>query len=956
MHFFPRSLFFLFFLLLTIMAHGPCYYLNQPPPDRDNDGLADSVDNCPDMANSDQADNDHDGAGNACDPDDDNDGIPDQFDNCPLNPTLDQQDSDQDGSGDFCDPDFDNDGILNIQDNCPLTANVDQKNFDGDSFGDACDGDRDNDGIINQSDNCPGVPNPGQQDQDLDWTGDACDPCPTTDEDDRDFDGDGRGNACDDDDDNDGLADVVDNCPRQVNPDQANQDGDPFGDACDGCPQRPTQANSDRDEDGRGDECDNCPQAYNPDQLDRDGDGSGDVCTWQRVVIADSDRLGAVSSMVAGQDGRIHLVYSQKQLYYAIWDGTAWQRSVVAHNGFLDNRLTIALALDANDSPHLLYYDDATATLNYTMLTSDGWQNQVLLENCREMALALQIDREGNPHIVYFQQGNNAELIYLRWQPDGWQREVIGHYDSLWNLHFAFTTAGQPQIIYGACNDCALFYAFRDEGQWHIEQIDAGGSDFGAAFDGDGAPYLALPASYDGVSVVTVRQRQEGQWQEHRIADLAANTQIDALEIAFDAANQPHFIYQARTNGNCHWLEYLRLSDEIPQRSAITPVSCDDSSDIRYYYYDPTLLLDRSGQPHFSFRQYWWDESRAVDYYGLFHTTLNSAASWQSEEIARIDYAPASLSLVLTQDDFPRLSYVQSGSLWFSQPTTTGWQRQAVEQDDIVNRIHDLVLDQAGQPHIGYFNHTRGELRYASYNGQEWQRETVMVNSAISWLKLALDSQDQPHFLFLVALDNYSCALHYTWRAEGSWHDSLLTSRASNSDIDLVMDQTDRPHILFRENSQIFYGLADATGGWQMETVAVISGWIWDVSLALDHDQQPHLIFFSDQGHYRDDMDLHYFHRTSRGWQESVDFFIGRVAGTLRLDRAERPYVFSYPREYGGNLQYQYLDGQEWRRMILTEEFEMPNSGAQFVLDSRDTPHLAYYDTEMNEIYYQTWK
>lgn len=38
------------------------------PSDRDGDGLADADDNCPDVANADQADSDHDGVGNVCTP------------------------------------------------------------------------------------------------------------------------------------------------------------------------------------------------------------------------------------------------------------------------------------------------------------------------------------------------------------------------------------------------------------------------------------------------------------------------------------------------------------------------------------------------------------------------------------------------------------------------------------------------------------------------------------------------------------------------------------------------------------------------------------------------------------------------------------------------------------------------------------------------------------------------
>ena len=53
-------------------------------PDTDGDGISDSVDNCPNTPNADQADSDGDLLGDVCDEDDDNDGIPDVDDNCPF--------------------------------------------------------------------------------------------------------------------------------------------------------------------------------------------------------------------------------------------------------------------------------------------------------------------------------------------------------------------------------------------------------------------------------------------------------------------------------------------------------------------------------------------------------------------------------------------------------------------------------------------------------------------------------------------------------------------------------------------------------------------------------------------------------------------------------------------------------------------------------------------------------
>jgi Thrombospondin type 3 repeat len=94
-------------------GEGICPTLNvtytAPCVDSDGDGVCNSVDNCPSISNTDQANADNDSLGDACDA-------------CPLDAQN----------------DVDHDGICGNVDNCPTVANANQWDCDNDGIGDAC--------------------------------------------------------------------------------------------------------------------------------------------------------------------------------------------------------------------------------------------------------------------------------------------------------------------------------------------------------------------------------------------------------------------------------------------------------------------------------------------------------------------------------------------------------------------------------------------------------------------------------------------------------------------------------------------------------------------------------------------------------------------------------------------------------------------------------------------------
>ncbi len=231
--------------------------------DRDQDGLANDSDNCPEHANQGQWDKDNDGLGNECDPDIDGDGVSNEdeiaagtmpwnnesfpgqslvddrdqdglaneADNCPDIANQGQWDKDKDGKGNECDSDLDGDGVSNTDELLAGTKVWDSKSFPRPATAE----DRDGDGINNEQDNCADIANGGQWDKDNDGLGNECDP---------DIDGDGFSNDAeiaadtlpwdnlsfpevktDIDSDNDGLLDSVDACPHSQDLSQIGDNG-----------------------------------------------------------------------------------------------------------------------------------------------------------------------------------------------------------------------------------------------------------------------------------------------------------------------------------------------------------------------------------------------------------------------------------------------------------------------------------------------------------------------------------------------------------------------------------------------------------------------------------------------------------------------------------------------------------------------------------------------------------
>lgn len=216
-------------------------------------------------------------------PDADGDGVPDDRDNCPAVANPDQADGDGDGEGDACDGDGDGDTVPDADDNCPTVANPGQLDLDRDGEGDECDTDADGDGLDAAAEMQKGT-DPLRSDSDGDALADGADTCPLhPDRVNRDGDADGLGDACDPDDDGDTVADWRDSCPGTANP---------GGDAA--------ACAADLDGDGVPNEGDSCPLVANPDQAVTPCRSRFESITYARDAHALALRDGVLAAGTSG--------------------------------------------------------------------------------------------------------------------------------------------------------------------------------------------------------------------------------------------------------------------------------------------------------------------------------------------------------------------------------------------------------------------------------------------------------------------------------------------------------------------------------------------------------------------------------------------------------------------------------------------------------------------------------
>jgi len=335
---------------------------------------------------------------------------------------------------------------------------------------------------------------------------------------------------------------------------------------------------------------------------------------------------------------------------------------------------------------------------------------------------------------------------------------------------------------------------------------------------------------------------EESGWYHHKVASNDDSGKDSSIVI--DGNDVPHILYQRQvgseyyaryaTPGGSGWIDELVETaggeTEVARQSLALVGGGDLHAAIYHLANDDLGHAERSGgswstekPPEGSHNNTGFSASVAVDSYGyphISHLRTPSSGSWK---------------LLYTYED------------------ASGWNTTVVDNPDATSTLNirgftAIALDTNGNPHIAYSDYT-GPLKYAYYDGIDWQREVVMDTVDIDFAPtgIALDSSGTP-YIVATRKDSYdySTLLARRTGADDAWQSEEI-SPVYSENAAIAIDGSDRVHVSYVRESHLEYAVRDSSGTWSVKIVDDTRHVDWFTSIALDSQENPHISYYDEQ-------------------------------------------------------------------------------------------------------------
>lgn len=207
---------------------------------------------------------------------------------------------------------------------------------------------------------------------------------------------------------------------------------------------------------------------------------------WESQNIVHSGHDGWDGDIVLDARGRPHIISidpsqfgSQSSVEYATFDGQAWQVEEVG-SGPVSYEFGTGIALDSQERPHVVWYDDSAGDLKYAVKDEGSWTiSTVDGEGDVGRFPSLALDRQDNPIVSYYERTGDSEgyIKLARWDGSEWNVQRIDKLDDVFlgflgarkNSSLVLDPDDNPIVAYS--DEQAIKLAWHDGSQWNLEPV-----------------------------------------------------------------------------------------------------------------------------------------------------------------------------------------------------------------------------------------------------------------------------------------------------------------------------------------------------------------------------------------------------------------------------------------------------------------------------------------------------
>jgi PKD repeat protein len=336
---------------------------------------------------------------------------------------------------------------------------------------------------------------------------------------------------------------------------------------------------------------------------------------------------------------------------------------------------------------------------------------------------SLAFDSSDNPVISYLYY-NSHELKFIHYNDSSWEIETVddvgqvGLYTSL-----EFDHSGNPAISYYDWLNGSLKFAYCNDSSWGAETVDdAGlvGLHTSLAFDSSGNPAISYYDAYRYNTSLKFAYYNGGIWETEtvdNIGDVGIYTSL-----AFDPSDNPAIsYYDFNTSKDLKFAHYNGANWEIETVDSRLNVGMGTS-----------LCYDPSGNPAISYLDVTNKDLKFAHYNGVYWETetVGSAPGVYFDE-DEYTYGGDLTSLAFDASGNPAISYndVNKDDLKFAYYNGANWEIETADSTNDVGRYASLCFDSSGNAGISYYDYTNMNNAFLKF--AFCMTGTLPVNSSV---------------------------------------------------------------------------------------------------------------------------------------------------------------------------------------------------------------------------------